>query len=204
MATAKKPGGTKRAPKKTPDGTAAAGSNVVPFREDPPRESKSKPVDAVQPGEISKPEPAPAANVPATSAGPGHNSEAVRTARELAIKAAHEETYDLEKQEEALMALHITPLRERRSEIKQALRKDYEISAPQFNAWHGVYYFGREAESGQDWITLQVIKEQAKILPVGGTMDLVDIAEKATKQREELAKAEAAKKTKVENVEHSL
>lgn len=204
MATAKKPGGSKRAPKKTPDGTAAAGSNAVPFREDPPRESKSKPVGDDVVADQPKQEPTAVANVPAAAAGPGHNSEAVRTARELAIKAAHEETYDLEKEEEALMKKYITPLRERRSEIKQGLKKDYEISAPQFNAWHGVYYFAREAESGQDWITLQVIKEQAKVLPVGGTMDLVEIAEKATKQREELAKAETAKKTKVENVEHSL
>lgn len=134
----------------------------------------------------------------------GDNSEAAAKARADALKAAHEETYDLEKQEEALMDKHIKPLRERRSEIKSELKQNYEISAPQFNAWHGVYYFDREAEGGQDYISMQVIREQARACPVGGSLDLVDLAEKISEQRAAMAKADAAKKKTVENVEHEL
>ncbi len=134
----------------------------------------------------------------------GDNWNAVAEARKAALIAAHNETYDLEKQEEALMAKHITPLREARSEIKANLKKQFEVSAGQFNAWHGVYYYDREAESGQDYISMQVIREQAAACPVGGSMDLVDLAEKATKMREEIAAAAKKKATTVETVEHTL
>lgn len=174
MAATKK-SSTKRAPKK------AKNTSVIPLR----GETRPPADDAIE-----NPN--------------GHNSEAASKARAAALKAAHEETYALEKQEEALMAKHIQPLRDQRSEIKAALKKDYEITANQFNAWHGVYYYDREAESGNDWVTMQIIREQAAACPVGGSLDLVDLAEKASKQREEQAAAAAAKKKTVENVEHAL
>lgn len=202
----------KAAPKRASKGNVVQLHAGAEFQEDQPRAGvvveeialNDSAEGAVSETDAPADAPAETAAAPVADASPGHNSEAVRTARKTAILAAHDQTYDLEKQEEALMKKHIEPLRQARAEIKAALKKDYEITANQFGVAHKLYYAVRDAESGEDWITLQVINEQFDALPMGGQSDLVDIMEKATKQRETQAAAAKKKATTVENVEHTL
>lgn len=119
--------------------------------------------------------------------GEGHNS----TARKTAIREAHEEHYDLQSQEDKLIAKYIQPIRDKKAEVKAKLKKEHGIEATEFNARQAVYRIERDAAKGENWIALELIKEQWDATPVGGGVDLVDIAEKAEAQRAKIAEEKA-------------
>lgn len=126
------------------------------FREDPPRGDS----DADH-GEI------------------GHNSRN----RIQAIKDAKEDTYDLDAQIDALMAKHIQPLRQQKSDIKSTLRKDFDISTKLFTADYNSYRVHRRAKESGDEITIATMKELYDATPIGEGLDMLEVMERADKKR---------------------
>lgn len=180
---AKKSGGTRAPRAKKTTGTGTAGSNIIPFREDAPREAQGEPV-----------------NTPPTDQGEtmaGHNG-----AEEIRLRAmdkALDEFCKLQDQEDALIEKYIAPIREKKNTVKSDLKRDYEIPVRAFNARAQL----RRIELGDDPVLVMATNDMFKATPVGKNLDLVVLAEKvATKMAE--AAAKKTKSSKVENVEHKL
>jgi hypothetical protein len=124
--------------------------------------------------------------------GKGNNSEA----RLKAMDDALQNFYALQKQEDALLALHIQPLRDKKRDIKADLKKDHAVPTAAFNARVGLYIVEKDDE---DEIVLAV-NELFKAVPVGKNVDLLDLGARVEKKRAE----KAAKKTKATATEHAV
>lgn len=115
--------------------------------------------------------------------GKGNNSEARLKAMDEALQGF----YALQKQEEALLALHIQPLRDKKRDIKADLKKDHAVPTAAFNARVGLYIVEKDDE---DEIVLAV-NELFKAVPVGKNVDLIDLGARVEKKRAEKAAAKS-------------
>lgn len=125
-------------------------------------------------------------------AGLGHNSDA----RLKALDDGLDEFCKLQAEEDALMEKYIHPVRDKKNKVKSRLKSDHEMPTAAFNARAAL----RLIELQDDDEIVLAVNEMFKATPVGKNLDLIALAERvATKKAEE-----AAKKSKVQNVEHTI
>jgi hypothetical protein len=122
--------------------------------------------------------------------GKGNNSEARMKAMDEALQGF----YALQKEEDALLALHIQPLRDKKRDIKADLKKDHAVPTAAFNARAGLYIVERDDE---DEIVLAV-NELFRAVPVGQNVDLIDLGARVEKKRAEKAAAKSKVQAAVE------
>jgi len=97
------------------------------------------------------------------------------------------------------MEKYIKPLRQEKAELKAGLKDDYGIPTRAFNARYGVYRLEKDAIKSEDDIMLDTVRELWDATPIGGGIDLEDLANRAAVKREEMrAEAAAGKSTEVD------
>lgn len=116
----------------------------------------------------------------------GKDTDATREhnvkARKDAISEGLEKLYQLDRQIAALMEKHIAGPREDKNKIKADLREAYQIPAALLQARYASYKLERFAEESSDDTTLDIIREMFDALPVGGSVDLVEAAERGAEE----------------------
>lgn len=125
--------------------------------------------------------------------GEGHNSQSKRDAAWARILPA---ARSLDEKIDALMKLHITPLREDRNELWSELANDFNVPTKVRNARYANYRIEMDAIDKGDDLTLASLHEAYKATPVGGTVNMLDVIKRADTKRDELEKARAAKAAK--------
>lgn len=105
----------------------------------------------------------------------GHNVRARRDA----ITESFDEIYKLRMQAAAALEKHVKPLRDHVSDIKKRLREAYELPAKAINARYAAFELLRLAENGGDDAMQDAIRELFEALPIGGTLNLADLADQA-------------------------
>lgn len=118
----------------------------------------------------------------------GHNAKARKDAEREAMEA----NYEIDKKIEALMKKHIDPLRADKRELKSDLHENYGIAPKLYNARYNTYRLERAAVENKDDITLDTLRELWEATPIGGGVDLVEVAERAAKKRAEAQATEAS------------
>ena len=132
-----------------------------------------------------------------TTDGEGNNSEARLKAEAEAI----EKWCELQDKEDALIKLHLDPIRKEKSELKSGLKSDYEIPIEAFNARAMQRRIERKSENDE---VVLALNELYKAIPVGHNVDMVAALERVNKKKAEKAAAAAAKKTKATSTEATL
>lgn len=94
--------------------------------------------------------------------------------RETLIRNSMEQLYQEDLAIEAALDTHIRPHREEKGEIKARLRNDLELTTAVINARYSVYKLQRKAEQNDDANTQDLIRELFDIVPLGGTVDMID------------------------------
>lgn len=107
---------------------------------------------------------------------PGEGDTLSVAARRDVIIKSFKEMYALRLKIAAAMEKHVAPLRADVNAIKAKLRNDYSMPAKLVSARFASYELERLAEDGDDDITLDTIREMYELLPIGGTVDLVEAA----------------------------
>lgn len=125
----------------------------------------------------------------ATTDGTGNNSEA----RTKAMDEAIEQFCVLQTEEDALIELHIKPIREKKAELKADLKKNHEIPTAAFNARAALRIIEK---FGDDEVVLAT-NELFRATPVGSNLDLVALADRVAKKKQEKAEAKAKKESQV-------
>lgn len=120
-------------------------------------------------GHDSEPGPGPA------DATREHNAGA----RKEAINKALEAMFQADQRAAAAIETHVQPYRQAKSDAKKVLREDYGISNEVIAARYAAYKVERQAELEGDEATQDLIREMWEALPVGGSVDLVDLAQAA-------------------------
>jgi hypothetical protein len=105
----------------------------------------------------------------------GHNSGE----RAAAIADGLREMYALDGEIAAIVERDIKELRASKSAIKDSLRERFNLTSRMIQARYYSYKIEREAVEASDDLTLQAIRELYEVLPVGGTVDLIEAVEKA-------------------------
>lgn len=100
-------------------------------------------------------------------------------ARRDAITKACEELYQLDVLIARATETHVKLHREAKTDIKSRLKEDYNITANVLAARYAPYKLERMAQDGSDDKTLDVIRELFDALPIGGMLDLVNLAQAA-------------------------
>lgn len=98
-------------------------------------------------------------------------------ARKDAITEGFAEIFKLRQQIAAAIDKHVKPLRASVNEIKERLREDYELPAKALNVRYAAYEVEKLAESADDHEMQDAIRELWEALPIGGTLNLADIAD---------------------------
>lgn len=124
--------------------------------------------------------------------GAGHNSEA----RAAALDGAIEEFCTLQAEEDALIELHIKPVRDKKNKVKSRMKSDHDIPTKAFNARALL----RLIEKADDDEVVLAVNELFKATPVGHNLDLIAIAERVEKNRAD----KAAAKNKATVTEHEV
>lgn len=104
-----------------------------------------------------------------------HNAKA----RGEAISKSLEEMYGLDCKIASAIEKHVAPLRASKNDIKKRLRDAFEIPNAVISARYGSFKIEREATDSGDDTLLDTIREAFDALPIGGMVDLVNIAERA-------------------------
>jgi hypothetical protein len=128
--------------------------------------------------------------------GAGNNSEA----RTKAMDEAIEQFCTLQTEEDALIELHIKPIREKKAELKSDLKKNHEVPTAAFNARAALRLIEK---FGDDEVVLAT-NELFRATPVGSNLDLVAIAERVVQKKAEKAAAKAKKETQATSTEQTL
>lgn len=123
------------------------------------------------------------------SSNPSANNEHNVKARKDAINESLEAMYKLDCKIKAATEKHVKPHRDAVADIKSKLKSDYQITAEVIKARFVPYRLERRAQDAEDWTTLDAIRESFDHLPVGGHVDLVTEAEKATEESQDNAAA---------------
>lgn len=145
------------------------------FEEDPPR---------VKPGDESE--------SGAETKGPGHG----HNSRTEAWKRIFPQAYKLDEKIDALLAEHITPLREERNKLFAELRDDHEVPTRVRIAEYARYRIEQDAILKGDDLTRASLHEAQQALAPGETSDMLDVLQRADKKREERLKEREAKAAK--------
>lgn len=119
--------------------------------------------------------------------GPGHNS------RTEAWKRIFPLAYQLDEKIDALLAQHITPLRDERNKLFAELRDSHEVPTRVRVAEYARYRIEQDAILKGDDLTRASLHEAQQALAPGETSDMLDVLQRADKKREELAKEREAK-----------
>jgi|SRR6185437_13148708 len=112
----------------------------------------------------------------ATDATRQHNAKA----RKDAISESLEQMYLLDKQIAAAIEKYVKPLRDSKNDAKKRLREDYELPNDVISARYASFKIERKATDEGDDKTLDEIREAFEALPIGGMVDLVNIANRAS------------------------
>lgn len=123
----------------------------------------------------------------------GHNSSSKRLEAQA---TAIEKWCELQEQEDALIKLHIDPIREEKQKVKSDLKSEFEVPTEAFNARAALRKIERRHD--KDEVVLAT-HELFEALPVGHNLDLIAVGERVAKKKaDEKTAAETKAKEKAE------